>query len=182
MGELDMALVAEGGKRAGLLWVAAGPDARAWPAWHVWADGVALLVCDGLEQPQPDLVDGARVRVTLPSKDTRGRLATFTATATVLPPGTEEWEQAAAALHAQRLNPPDGEQQPARWARESRVVRLVPTGEVLEAPGRMPTGSGAAPVLPTPATTRDPLPFVIGRGTGRRRRGRGRGAGAPAGR
>lgn len=167
-----MALVAEGGKKAGLLWVAADEGARAWPAWHVWADGAALLVCDGLEQPQPELVHGARVRVTLPSKDTRGRLVTFTATANVLRPDTEEWQQAAIALHAQRLNPPDGEAQPARWARESRVVRLVPTGEVLEAPGRMPTASGAAEPLPTPATTRDPLPFVLGRATGRKARDR----------
>lgn len=173
MGDLDMALVAEGAKKAGLLWLAAGPGARAWPAWHVWVDGAALLVCDGVEQPQPDLVDGARVRVTLPSKDNRARLVAFTATAAVLRPGTQEWQQAATALHAERLNPPDGEAQPARWARESRVVRLVPTGEVLEAPGRMPTESGAAVPLPTTATTLDPLPFVIGRATGRRRRRRG---------
>ncbi len=167
-----MALVAEGGKKAGLLWVTPGPDERARPAWHVWADGAALLVVDGLEQPVPGLVDGGRVLVSLPSKDTRARLVTFTAAVAVLKPGTEDWEQAAAALHAQRLNPPDGEAQPARWARESRVVRLTPTGEVSEAPGRMSEASGAAAVPDTPATTRDKLPFVIGRATGRKRKRR----------
>jgi len=32
-------------------------------------------------------------------------------------------------LHAQRLNAPDGQEQPARWARESRVLTLLPDGE-----------------------------------------------------
>lgn len=170
-----MALVAEGAKKAGLLWITCSPGARPRAAWHIWwvdalGQGHVLLVCDGLEQPLGDLVDGATVEVTVPSKDNRARLVTFTATATELRPAgasRADWIPAAAALHAQRLNPPDGEDQPARWERESRIVRLTPTGEVREAPGRMPEASGAAEAPPSPATTRGELPFVLGRATGR---------------
>ena len=47
-------------------------------------------------------------------------------------------------LHAKRLNPPDGEAQPARWARESRVARIEPTGQLVEAPGHLSHRSHAA--------------------------------------
>jgi hypothetical protein len=58
------------------------------------------------------------------------------------------------ALHAKRLNAHDGEAQPERWAANSAIFRIQPQGELLEGPGRYSTASGAAPVPPTPATTR----------------------------
>jgi hypothetical protein len=36
-------------------------------------------------------------------------------------------------LHATRLNAPDGEDQPHRWARDSLVLCLTPTGELIGA-------------------------------------------------
>ena len=66
-------------------------------------------------------------------------------------------------LHAKRLNPPDGEEQPARWAaRVAWSPRLDPTGELVEGPGHLPHRSHAAEPPGSPATTRGPLPFVAG--------------------
>ncbi|GAA3219775.1 hypothetical protein GCM10020256_25160 [Streptomyces thermocoprophilus] len=69
-------------------------------------------------------------------------------------PESEEWLAAVAELKGKRLNAPDGEAMPARWARECRVLRLEPAG----APLPLPDGSLAAPPVPSPATTREPLP------------------------
>jgi hypothetical protein len=161
------ALVEEACRRSGVVWLRIDGDDRAHAAWHTWHDGAVHVVAGGAEQPLPGLVDacvaGSRVRVTVPSKETRGRLVTWVAEASILAPGSREWVAAAAALHATRLNAPDGEEQPARWARESTLVRLEPTAEVPEHPGAAPTGSHAAPPAPTPATTRGKLPFVLGR-------------------
>jgi hypothetical protein len=170
--EFEMALVAEATKKAGLVWLQIGSSPYARAAWHVWLDGAAYVVYGGAEQPLPGLESADRVVVTVPSKDKGGRLVTWVARPHLVEPGSAQWDTAAPALHAKRLNAPDGEQQPARWARESRIVRLEPTGEVLERPGAMPTRSQAAPPRPSRATTLGPLPFVIGRATGRRRRRR----------
>ncbi|MGH8894517.1 MAG: hypothetical protein ACRDWY_14625, partial [Actinomycetes bacterium] len=61
------------------------------------------------------------------------------------------------------------ERQPQRWARESRVLRLEATGRALERPGHLSQRSHAAEPPGSPATTRGPLPFVIGRRARRRR-------------
>jgi len=108
------------------------------------------------------------VEVTVRSKANGSRLVTWVATAQDVAPGTPAWEAAVPELHAKRLNPPDGEQQPARWARESHVTRLVPTGELLESPAHISTRSHAATPPGSPATTRGPLPFVVGRRARRR--------------
>lgn len=47
----------------------------------------------------------------------------------------------------------------ARWARECRVLRLEPTGATAD----LPEGSLAEPPLPTPATTRQPMPAGLPR-------------------
>lgn len=161
------ALVEEATKKSGIVWIAVG-SARPRMAWHVWHADALHLVVGGLEQQFPELSAASEVKVTVPSKDKGGRLVTWLAVPRRLEPGTEEWDAAAAALHAARLNPPDGEAQPQRWARESEIWRLEPTGEIVEEPGRMPDDSGAAPPPPTPATTRGPLPYVFGRRPGRR--------------
>lgn len=162
------ALVEEATKKAGLVWLTV-PGRPAQAVWHVWQEGADYVVGGGLEQPLPDLASAVEVFVTVPSKDKGGRLVTWLAKPHLLEPGTPEWDSAAAALHAQRLNPPDGERQPQRWADESEIWRLEPTGAVTEQPGEMPDGSGATVPVPTEATTRDRLPFVIGRRARRRR-------------
>ena len=141
------ALIEEACRRSGVVWLqveGGGADgARAHAAWHTWHDGAVHVVTGGAEQLLPGLVNacatGARVRVAVPSKESRGRLVTWQAQAFTVSPGTQDWATAVAALHATRLNAPDGEDQPARWARESTVVRLAPTGAVPEHPGAAST-------------------------------------------
>jgi hypothetical protein len=156
---LDRALVEEATKKSGLIWVA-GPGGPARALWHVWHEGAACLVGDGPgEQPLPGLADGASVEVTVRSKDKGGRLVSWTATVVELPSGSEEWEAAVADLKGKRLNAPDGEAMTGRWARECRVLRLEPTG----ATAPLPDGSLAEAPLPTPATTRHPVPAGLPR-------------------
>lgn len=159
---LGKALVEEATKKSGLIWLAV-PGRPAQAVWHVWHEGAAYVVGGGLEQPLPDLANAAEVIVTVAGKDKGGRLVSWLAAPRLIEPGGPEWESAAAALHAHRLNPPDGEQQPRRWAEQSQIWRLEPTSSLVEEPGAMPDTSGAAAPLPTRATTRGPLPFVIGR-------------------
>ncbi|MFI2201501.1 hypothetical protein ACH47Z_12160 [Streptomyces sp. NPDC020192] len=164
---LDQALIEEAAKKSGLIWVrgTGAPAARA--LWHVWHEGAVCLVGDGPgEQPLPALVDGGSAEVTVRSKDKGGRLVTFPATVTELAPGSEEWEAAVAELKGKRLNAPDGEEMPGRWARECRVVRLVPAGAVEP----LPAGRLAERPVPTPATTRGPIPAGLPKLLGKRRR------------
>ncbi|MFK0226361.1 hypothetical protein ACIQUL_11395 [Streptomyces sp. NPDC090303] len=153
---LGTALVEEATKKSGLVWVRGTGPARA--LWHVWHDGAAHVVGDGPgEQPLPGLVDGGTAEVTVRSKDKGGRLVAWTAAVHELAPGTEEWDAAVAELKGKRLNAPDGEAVPARWARECRVVRLDPRSSTTE----LPDGSLAAVPLPTAANTRRPVPAAL---------------------
>ncbi|MEG3629683.1 hypothetical protein [Streptomyces poriticola] len=165
---LDRALVEEATKKSGLVWVQ-GPQSPARALWHVWHEGAVCLVGDGPgEQPLPGLADGATAEVTVRSKDKGGRLVAWTARVVELAPGSESWQAAVAELKGKRLNAPDGEAMPERWARECRVLRLEPTGDM--AP--LPDGPLAEPPLPTPATTRGPIPAGLPRLLAKRRRGR----------
>ncbi|MEV0635161.1 hypothetical protein AB0I77_09395 [Streptomyces sp. NPDC050619] len=156
---LDQALVEEATKKSGLVWVT-GPGGPARALWHVWHEGAACLVGDGPgEQPLPGLADGAAAEVTVRSKDKGGRLLSWTAKVVELAPRSPEWEATVAELKGKRLNAPDGEAMPERWARECRVLRLEPTGTT--AP--LPDGDLAAAPLPTPATTREPIPAGLHR-------------------
>src|SRR3954469_20538477 len=126
---LDQALVEEATKKSGLVWVrgADAPAARA--LWHVWHEGALCLVGDGPgEQPLPGLRDGGSAEVTVRSKDKGGRLVSWPARVSLLAPGGEHWQAAAAELKGKRLNSPDGEGITDRWARECSVFRLVPEG------------------------------------------------------
>ncbi len=76
-----------------------------------------------------------------------------------LVPDSEAWTAAVAELKGKRLNAPDGEAMTARWARECRVLRLEPTGATAD----LPDGSLAEAPLPTPATTRQPVPAGLPR-------------------
>jgi hypothetical protein len=156
------ALVAEAAKKSAVLWVTVG-DGRARAAWHVWSGDAVYVVTGGIEQALPDLAPGAPAQVTLRSKDKGGRLLTLAVDVTAVEPGSEEWERVVPGLHAKRLNPPDGEAQPQRWARESRVWRLAPTGAASERPGHQSSGSHAAAPPGSPATTVGPKPLLIGR-------------------
>jgi len=162
----EQSLVEEATKRSGLVWITLPGETRAYGVWHVWLDSCAYVVSGGIEQSLPGIAAagaaGDEVLVTVRSKERGSRLVSWVARVSTVRPEDADWEQTVAALHAKRLNAPDGEEQPARWARESVVSRLTPTGAVPEAPGRLPTGSLAAPPPPTPATTRGPLPFVVG--------------------
>ncbi|MFI9118314.1 hypothetical protein ACIGW0_02720 [Streptomyces bikiniensis] len=155
---LGPALVEEATKKSGLVWVRGTGPARA--LWHVWHDGAALVVGDGPgEQPLPGLVDGGTAGVTVRSKDKGGRIVAWTAAVRELAAGTEEWDAAVAELKGKRLNAPDGEAMPERWARECRVLRLEPR----EVAAELPDGSLAAVPLPTAATTRRPVPAALPR-------------------
>jgi hypothetical protein len=156
---LGQALVEEATKKSGLIWVTApGRPARA--LWHAWHEGAACVVGDGPgEQPLTELADGGPAEVTVRSKDKGGRLVTWQATVVELAPESEAWAAAVAELKGKRLNAPDGEAMTGRWARECRVLRLEPTG----AREPLPDGSLAAPPVPTPATTRRPVPAGLPR-------------------
>ena len=167
--EMARALVEEACRKSALVWLRPIGTDRSQAVWHVWVDGAVHVVTGGIEQPLPDLEDGSEVDVTARSKDTWGRVATFRATVRTLTPEDAGWEAAVTELHAKRLNPPDGEAQPDRWARESRVVRIEPTGRLVERPGHLPQRSLAAEPPGSPATTRGKLPFVVGRRARRRR-------------
>ena len=163
---LDRALVEEATKKSGLVWVK-GPGSPARALWHVWHEGAACLVGDGPgEQPLPGLADGAAAEVTVRSKDKGGRLVSWAARVVELAPGSEPWQAAVGELKGKRLNAPDGEAMTDRWARECRVLRLEPTGAL----GALPDGDLAEPPLPTPATTREPVPAGLPRLLLRRRK------------
>ncbi|EST32387.1 hypothetical protein [Streptomyces roseochromogenus] len=165
----ERALIEEAAKKSGLIWVrgAGSPAARA--LWHVWHEGAVCLVGGGPgEQPLEGLVDGGSAEVTVRSKDKGGRLVTFPATVSELPAGSAEWEAAVAELKGKRLNAPDGEQMPARWARECRVLRLAPAGSSVP----LPDSSLAQAPVATAATTRRPVPAGLPKLLVKRRKGR----------
>ncbi|MFE5794035.1 hypothetical protein ACFQ8C_15855 [Streptomyces sp. NPDC056503] len=152
----ELFLVEEATKKSGLVWVRGTGPARA--LWHVWHDGAAHVVGDGPgEQPLPGLADGATAEVTVRSKDKGGRIVAWTAAVRQLTPGTDAWDAAVAELKGKRLNAPDGEAMPERWARECRVLRLDPH----TATTAFPDGSLAAVPLPSGATTRHPVPAAL---------------------
>ncbi|MFG2817871.1 hypothetical protein ACGFX4_00460 [Kitasatospora sp. NPDC048365] len=155
---LDRALLEEAAKKSGLLWVlpAGQPQARA--LWHAWHDGAVVVVGDGSEQPLHGLAAGSTAVVTVRSKDKWGRLTGWTAAVSELAPGSEGWQGAVEELKGKRLNAPDTDTIGDRWARECRVLRLEPAGGLTEQPGAMPDGPLTAQPMPSPATTRKPVP------------------------
>ncbi len=161
------ALVEEATKKSGLLWLALPglPYPRA--AWHVWhvppasESGAAYVVTGGIEQPLPGLPEAERITVTVRSKDKGSRLVSWVAEVVQVEPGSEEWESVVPVLAKARLNAPDGEHQTERWADEAYLIRLGPTGEVVESPGNMPDEAPAIRPVPSPATTTGRTPFMI---------------------
>jgi hypothetical protein len=156
--EFETALVEEAAKKSGLLWLELPglPQPRA--AWHIWQDGAAYVLTGGEgEQPLPGLPEAERVTVIMASKDKGGRLVSWEAAVTEVKPDTEEWDAVVPVLAKERLN---GDQEQAeRWAHDSYVMRLAPTGEVSR---EHPADYAAVRPVPTPATTAGKGPFMIG--------------------
>ncbi|MEY9842806.1 hypothetical protein [Streptacidiphilus sp. EB103A] len=169
---LDRALVEESAKKSGLLWVRL-PDGTDRALWQVWHDGAVTVVGEGAEQPLHGLADGQSTVLTARSKDKGGRLVAWPVRVEELQPHSEAWTAAAEELKAKRLNSPDHATVTDRWAAESRVLRLVPVGASVAGPGSMPDGSHAAVPVPTPATTREPIPAALPKLLFGRRRRRG---------
>jgi hypothetical protein len=157
------ALVAEAMKRSALVWLFYPGSDRSWPVWHVWHEGAAYVVYGGSEQPLPGIEQVAQVEVTARAKDSRARLVTWVADVAVEPPGSESWQAAAELLKAERLNAPASDTLIDRWAAESTIVRLTPSGVITEYPGAYPAESLAAAPVESPATTAGKLPWVVHR-------------------
>ena len=123
------ALVEEATRRSAVVWLRPAGADEARPAWHLWHAGAAHVVTGGAEQPLPGVAPGGRVLVVVRSKERQGdRVVQWWAAVEQVRPGTPAWDEVVPLLHAARLNAPDGQEQPARWARESTVLRLVPDG------------------------------------------------------
>lgn len=114
-------LLAEGARRSDVCWVGLGAGRPALH-WHVWHDDAVHVVVarDG------SFEDGAEVTLIVPSKDTRARLLTVAARATVLTPDDPRYAAAAAALLAARLNDRDPAATAQAWGDSALVLRLEP--------------------------------------------------------
>lgn len=159
---LDRTLVEESAKKSGLLWVriADGTDR---PLWQVWHDGAVVVVGEGAEQPLHGLADGQTTVLTARSKDKGGRLVSWPVRVEQPAPGSEAWTAAAEELRSKRLNSPDHERVLERWARESRLLRLVATEGPVTGPDALPADGHTAVPVPTSATTRQPIPAPLPR-------------------
>jgi hypothetical protein len=81
----------------------------------------------------------------------------WTAIVAEIPSGTPAWDAAVAELKGKRLNAPDGDAMPARWAAQCRLLSLTPTGGL----GTPPEGSLATAPVSSPATTRHAVPAAL---------------------
>jgi len=156
-------LIDEATKKSELVWLAyPGLDGQSTrPAWHVWHKGAVYVVFDGSEQRMPglDVTDAAVVVVR--SKDTWGLLVAWRAAVELVPPGSPAWDEVVPLLVGKRLNNRDGDAAADRWARECKVARLVPTGELVENPGHFNWGNRAEAPPPSPAATATRVPMTL---------------------
>lgn len=160
------ALVAEACTRSGVVWLRPDGADRAVCAWHVWFDDAVHVVSGVDEQLLPPLAGVARMIV--PSKDAGGRLLVVLARVDHLPARSPQWDAAAQALSAKRLNAADPASQRDRWAVGTVITRLTPLSLLAQGPGPDDEPSGAAPPPPAAGLTRGTwAPWHLG---GRRRR------------
>ena len=132
-------LIADLAKKSGLVWVSYGGGTHA--IWHEWVGDAVCLVTGGTEQQLPGIADQQTVTLLLRSKSTRALVAEAPAHVEVVAPDSPHWEAVTTALKTGRLNLHDSANAIERWAHESVVIRLVPTG-VATVPGELPTGIG----------------------------------------
>lgn len=132
-------LVAELAKKSGLVWVSYGGRDHA--VWHEWVGDAVCVVSGGTEQSLPGIAEHDVVTVSLRSKSTRALAARVEARVDVVAPASEHWDAVTTALRTGRLNLADSDGAVERWAAESVVVRLVPTGEAV-VPGAMSVDIG----------------------------------------
>lgn len=155
------ALVEELMKKSSLCWLRLPGEGRERAVWHIWYQGAAYVVSGGAEQPLPGIETAETATVLVRTKDSRQRLLVWRAAVTTVAPDDPAWDEVVGALAHARLNLRDLEAAAQRWAGESVVTRLAPTGEVQEGPGAFPDRDHSAAPLPTPATTRRGLPRVL---------------------
>ncbi|MPZ59965.1 MAG: hypothetical protein GEU93_01460 [Propionibacteriales bacterium] len=155
-------------KKSALCWLRyAGAD-RDHPVWHVWHGGAAYVISGGPEQQLPgiDTVDEATVIAR--TKTTRQRLLAWRAAVSHLSPEDPQWAEIVDLLKSKRLNLRDTDNVAETWARDCVISRLTPTGELEEPADAMPDSDLARAPVPTPATTRGDLPWVIHKRQSRR--------------
>jgi hypothetical protein len=154
-------IIDESTKKSDLVWLAldglVGQSHR--PVWFVWNNGAAYVVHGGSEQQVPGLETADTAVVTVRSKDKGGRLVSWRAAVDDVPPGTPAWDDVVPLLVGKRLNSKDGDAAAARWARECKVSRLMPTGELVDDPANPPSSSFSAPPAPTDAATETHIPI-----------------------
>lgn len=132
-------LIADLAKKSGLVWLSYDGQTRA--VWHEWVDDAVCVVSGGTEQNLPGIADREQVTLILRSKATRALVAEAQARVEVVEPGSKQWATVTAALKAGRLNLHDSANAIGRWAQESVVVRLVPTGSI-SVPEDLPSDLG----------------------------------------
>ena len=121
------ALVAESARKSRVCWLSwpgSGPAPRL--VWHAWYDGAVVVLAGEPDQQLAGLGTATTAEVTMRSKDTGGRLLTWTAAVQVVDPGSSSWDEHALALLGVRLNLPDPAAALQQWRTERTVVRLVP--------------------------------------------------------
>jgi len=158
-------LVAQACSSSGVLWLRQAGEPRWALAWHAWHSGAVHVVHGVGEQLLPLRPGPAELAVR--SKDSGALLVTVLAQADVLVPGSPEWDAAAAALSAARLNAPEPAGQRERWATGALIMRLVPVRVLAAGAGDDASPSGAQPPPRGPATTTGRMPWHLGGRSGR---------------
>ncbi len=158
---VEAALVAEACTRSDLVWLRPAGEARHQAAWHVWHDDAVCVVYGTGEQMLP-LLSG-EVEVVARSKDSGAAVIGFLAQVDTLTSRTPEWDAAAQALSAARLNAVDLGRQRERWASGALISLLRPVAVTVAARGEETTPAGLLPPPGGPGTTLDRSPFHLGR-------------------
>ena len=124
-------LITEALAKSGVLWLTS-PSGSA-PVWYAHTSDRAYVVYGPGEQGCPE--HRGEIQVVARSKDTRARLASFTAYADVLNPADDDWDEATAALKSGRLNAPATDVV-ERWRQECTILRLTPDVSTLVVRGQ----------------------------------------------
>lgn len=155
-------LVTEAMKRAAVAWVAVG-DRPGVALWCVPLDGGLYVVSGPGEQSAPGLADARTALVTLRG-DHGGRIVSWPAVVTRVPPDGEEWATVAPQVAAKRLNASGGPAELAdRWAGGCVLNRLAPAGPPATAGDTLPDGSLAAAPRESTAVRQTRKPFRLHR-------------------